>query len=189
MRFADGEKDDAKLAQKIAQLSAKLDKTNADIDMRQQMLDETTELLNSAQAKLASMLRQQENLVEVVRDKNDIVATRAERDVARACNTAMATSFAPLMDTLSSEQKELLDTTGFTDLLENSQNIMNCAMLLALNYVKQATTYAESCGGGGSPGIGWGRAKDDDDDRWWLRCVTKASEMIGSGGRRQGRRR
>lgn len=189
MRFADGEKDDVKLAQKIAQLSAKLDKTNADIDMRQQMLDETTELLNSAQAKFASMLRQQENLVEVVRDKNDIVATRAERDVARACNTAMATSFAPLMDTLSSEQKELLDTTGFTDLLENSQNIMNCAMLLALNYVKQATTYAESCGGGGSPGIGWGRAKDDDDDRWWLRCVTKASEMIGSGGRRQGRRR
>ena len=39
-------------------------------------------------------------------------------------------------------------------------------MLLSLGYIHEATTYAESCGGGGSPGSGWGRDKDEDDDHW-----------------------
>ena len=49
------------------------------------------------------------------------------------------------------------------------------------NYVGkmcEATTYAESCGGGGSPGSGWGRDKDDDDDHWWRRCITVSAAMM-----------
>lgn len=188
-QFGDGEKDDAKLAKKITELREKLDGINEKIDLRQQMLDETTEQLDNARIKLASMMRQHNNLGDVVRDKNDLVATRAERDVARAYNNAVAASLDPLLQKLTPEQKELLDSTGFTELMENGQNIMNCAMLLALNYVTRATTYAESCGGAGGSTSGWGRSKDDDDELWWLKCVTKATEMTSPVGSKKARKR
>ena len=41
-------------------------------------------------------------------------------------------------------------------------DILNVAMLLFMNYLDAATSMSESCGGGGSPGSGWGRDKDDD---------------------------
>ena len=51
-------------------------------------------------------------------------------------------------------------------------------MLLSLGYISEATTYAESCGGGSSPGYGWGRDKDEDDDHWWRRCSAVSAAMM-----------
>ena len=47
-------------------------------------------------------------------------------------------------------------------------------MLLSLGYISEATTYAESCGGDGSPGSGWGR----DNDHWWRRCIAVSDAMM-----------
>ena len=55
----------------------------------------------------------------------------------------------------------------------------------AINYIKEATTYAESCGGGGGNMTGWGRNKDDDDERWWMRCIACAAAMIKPSGRKK----
>ena len=72
------------------------------------------------------------------------------------------------------------------DLAENVQNIANCAMLLAINYVKQATDYAESCGGGGVSNLsGWGKKKDEDDVQWWVRCIATAAAMVKPRGRKK----
>lgn len=51
-------------------------------------------------------------------------------------------------------------------------------MLLSLGYISEATTYAELCGGGGSPGSGWGCDKDEDDDHWWRRCIAVSAAMM-----------
>lgn len=51
-------------------------------------------------------------------------------------------------------------------LTTNTDNVINCAMLLVLGYIREATTYAQSCGGGSSLGTGWGRDKDEDDEHW-----------------------
>ena len=53
-------------------------------------------------------------------------------------------------------------------------DIMNVAMLLFMNYLDAATSMSESCGGGGSPGCGWGRNKDEDDRDWARRCAIQA---------------
>ena len=90
----------------------------------------------------------------------------------------VAKSIEPLLPTLSDEQREIIENTGYVNLTENSENIINCALLLALEYIHEATNYAESCGGGGSPGSGWRREKDDDDERWWMRCMTQSAVMI-----------
>lgn len=54
-------------------------------------------------------------------------------------------------------------------------NILNVAMLLFMNYLDAATSMSESCGGGGSPGSGWGRDKDEDDRDWARRCAMQAN--------------
>ena len=55
-----------------------------------------------------------------------------------------------LASTLTDRQQEILNEYGNSDLMRNSNSIINCAMLLSLGYISEATTYAESCGGGGS---------------------------------------
>ena len=75
-------------------------------------------------------------------------------------------------------QQEIVNESGYTGLSRNSNQIINCAMLLSLGYIREATTYAESCGGGSSPGSGWGRDKDEDDDHWWRRCIAVSAAMM-----------
>ena len=53
-------------------------------------------------------------------------------------------------------------------------DIMDVAMLLFMNYLDAATSMSESCGGGGSPGCGWGRNKDEDDRDWARHCAIQA---------------
>ena len=61
------------------------------------------------------------------------------------------------------------------DSTEALENCIKTAILLFASYVDGATRIAESCGGGGSPGSGWGRDKNEKDDDWARRCAKKAS--------------
>ena len=56
-------------------------------------------------------------------------------------------------------------------------DIQNVAMLLFMDYLDAATSMSESCGGGGTPGSGWGREKDEDDRDWARRCARQASSL------------
>ena len=93
-------------------------------------------------------------------------------------NSMLVPSLEPLASTLTDRQQEILNESGYSDLMRNSNSIINCAMLLSLGYIHEATTYAESCGGGGSPGSGWKRDKDEDDAHWWRRCIAVSAAMM-----------
>lgn len=86
----------------------------------------------------------------------------------------------PLFDNLSREQKNELYNSGFYNLIEGGDKIVNCAFLLSMNIVKEAINYSETHGGGGggSSLSDWGRKMDDDDERWWRRCIRQASSMM-----------
>lgn len=93
-------------------------------------------------------------------------------------NCMLVSSLEPLAPTLTDRQQEILNESGYSDLMRNSNSIINCAMLLSLDYIREATTYAESCGGGGSPSSGWGRDKDEDDEHGWRRCIAVSAAMM-----------
>lgn len=209
-KFGDGEMDDTEFAKKIDSLSKKLDNLDEKIGVRQQQLDDTNYLLEKAKEKLGSLesenevlqtkndelasknltlIKRNENLGKVVTDKNDLLATKAERNAAMAYNHSLATAFEPLKESLTPAQWEILESSGASDLMKNPQQIMNCAMMLALGYLKQATAYAETNGGSAGPGSGWGRDKDEDDEHWWRRCIHQASNMMRSSGRKVGRKK
>ena len=57
------------------------------------------------------------------------------------------------------------------------ENIMHTAMLLFYEYVDGATALSQSCGGGSSPGYGWGKDPKEDEWQWARRCLKKAQEL------------
>lgn len=62
----------------------------------------------------------------------------------------------------------------FADDLGNRDNLFKTAVLLFAGFVNAATNVASSVGGGGDPGTGWGRDKDEDEREWARRCAIKA---------------
>ena len=93
-------------------------------------------------------------------------------------NSMLVSSLEPLVSTFTDRQQKILNESGYSDLMRNSSQIINCAILLSLGYIREATTCAESCGGGGSPGSGWRRDKDEDDDLWWRKCIAVSAAMM-----------
>lgn len=188
-QFADGTKNDPELAAKLKMLRNRLDGIDSKMAERQAMLDETNRLLEAAREKLAEMNREHSYLQDKLGDDYDAQATRHERNMLSGYVQAVDRSLEPLLPTLTPQQQEILEKSGYYDLTDEPSNVMNCALLLGINYIREATAYAQSCGGSGNPGTGWGRAKDDDDDRWWLKCITKAAEITKPSGSRVKRSR
>ena len=61
----------------------------------------------------------------------------------------------------------------------NSAEVMHCATMLFLGMVDDATTFAETHGGGsGGSDLKWGRDEDEDNRAWALRCMRMASRMM-----------
>ena len=101
----------------------------------------------------------------------------------------LASTLEPLHTTLTDRQRDILDESDFTMLTTNAAAVLNCAFLLALNYVRDATAYAESFGGSTVNNTGWGRDKDEDDEQWWRRCIARSAAMMRPGGKKRQRGR
>jgi len=57
------------------------------------------------------------------------------------------------------------------------EQVQHTAMLFFLGYVDGATSLSQSCGGGSSPGTGWGKDPKEDDWMWARRCLKKAQNL------------
>lgn len=113
---------------------------------------------------------------EVLGEDRDLRSVQLQRNMLAIFNSMLVSSLEPLASTLTDRQQEILNESGYSDLMRNCNQIINCAMLLSLGYIREATTYAESCGG--SPGYGWGRDKDEDEEHWWRRCIAVSAAMM-----------
>lgn len=188
-QFEQGNADNAELGRKLAALRKQLEEIDQKLKERNKMLDDTNEVLAKAKGRLQELKKEYSRIQDYIGDDAEREAAKIQKDILSTYNKMVAKSVEPLLPTLSSEQHGILENSGYINLSENSENIINCALLLALEYVHEATNYAESCGGGGCPSTGWGRDKDDDDERWWMRCITQSVAMICNGGRRTRRKR
>lgn len=72
----------------------------------------------------------------------------------------------------------LLDGSMFEQMAENAASVTTVATALFLGYLDKATEIAESHGGGGSPGTGWGKRDDEDDLAFRRRCFFTAMHMM-----------
>ena len=188
-QFEQGNADNAELAKQLSELRKQLDDINEKLIERNQMLNETNETLSQARERLNELRKEHSRAQEYIRDDAAKEAAELQKNILSTYNKMVASSIEPLLPTLSSEQRKVIEDSGYTALTENGENVINCALLLALQYIHEATNYAESCGGGGSLGTGWERDKDDDDERWWMRCIAQSAAMVSPKSRKQKRSR
>lgn len=95
-----------------------------------------------------------------------------------------------LLETLVSEHSDRVARMGkgiqtafdgslLQSLTEQGSDVMHCATLLFLGLVDDATTFAETRGGGGtSSNLKWGKEDDEDNRAWARRCMMMASKMM-----------
>ena len=170
--------DNDELANKIALLRKEMEGIDEKLVARYKMLDDANDTINEAKARLAEMREEHSEMLKSLGEDNDLKATAIQKNILWTYNKMLTNSIEPLIPSLSDRQQEILDDSGYNDLTTNTDNVINCAMLLVLGYIREATTYAQSCGGGSSPGTGWGRDKDEDDEHWWRRCIAQSAAMM-----------
>lgn len=97
--------------------------------------------------------------------------------------------YGELRNSLSPSQRDFLDRTVgeifdgslIENVAENSANLCSVAASLYLGYLNAATRIAQSCGGGGGPGTGWGKRDDENDMDFRRRCFGMAMKMMKPG--------
>ena len=169
--------DNADLAMQMSKLRKELESINEKLALRQKMLDDANSTITEAKQRLAEMKYEHTRMQEVLGEDRYLHSIQLQRNMLATFNSMLVSSLEPLTSTFTDRQQEILNESGYSDLMRNSNSIINCAMLLSLGYIHEATTYSESCGGGGSLGSGWGRDKDDDD-HWWRRCIAVSAAMM-----------
>ena len=76
-------------------------------------------------------------------------------------------------------ERQLFDGSLVQSLSEQGTEVMHCATMLFLGMVDDATTFAETHGGGGGGSdLKWGRDEDEDNRAWALRCMRMASHLM-----------
>ena len=177
-QFGQSGVDNADLAAQMSKLRKELESIDAKLVLRQKMLDDANATITEAKHRLAEMKYEHSRMKEVLGEDRDLQSIQLQRNMLATFISMLVSSLEPLAQTLTDRQQEIVNESGYTGLSRNCNQIINCAMLLSLGYIREATTYAESCGGGGSPGSGWGRDKDEDDEHWWRRCIAVSAAMM-----------
>lgn len=80
---------------------------------------------------------------------------------------------------------DLIGGTILEDAAERGAEIIAVTAALYMGSIEQAMSFAQSRGGGGSsPGTGWGRKPDEDDEAFRGRCFLMARMMMRPPGRK-----
>ena len=80
---------------------------------------------------------------------------------------------------MDASERQLFDGSLIQSVAEQGTEVMHCATMLFLGMVDDATTFAETHGGGSSGSdLKWGRDEDEDNRAWALRCMRMASRMM-----------
>ena len=83
------------------------------------------------------------------------------------------------VSSMSPAEKDALDDSFITSVVERGSEVLHCATLLFLGLVDDATTFAETHGGGGGTSdLKWGRNEDEDNRAWARRCMMMSKQMM-----------
>lgn len=186
-------------------LQANSDNISADIARKIQSLEQQKALVEDKLADKEKKLSETNQLLDTLRkDKEEIEKQAIEledkanqSELSWAHNMSyhlngvmldtMAHEFATRFPNLPDSVKLDFDGTLLCQLAEDGNHVVKVALNLVCGFVDDATTIAQTHGGGGgSPGSGWGKRPDEDDREWARRCLAMARKMCApSVGRRK----
>lgn len=169
-----------------AAISAETDKLKKELAYIQLKLADKQDKLEVADRQLTDL---KENM-DVIQERTEQLKEEAykySRDVHSKVHSLlkdamlenMVNEFRDFSARMSTPERQMFDGTLVQSIAEQGNEVMRCATLLFLGMVDDATTFAETHGGGGSKSdLKWGRDEDEDNRAWALRCIRMASRMM-----------
>ena len=150
-----------------------------------QLIDKQEKLRN-ADRQLAD-LKESMNAIENRTEELKEEAYKYSRDVHSKVDSLlkdamvenMVDEWRELSARMKPSERQMFDDTLVRSVAEQGTEVMHCATPLFLGMVDDATTFAETHGGGGGGSdLKWGRDEDEDNRAWALRCMRMANRMM-----------
>lgn len=170
----------------VAELAARIKMLEKELQGISRQLADKQEKLQTADRQLISL---KENM-DAIEERTETLkeeAYRYSQDVHSKVDTLlkdvlledMVSEYRSASAQMGESERRLLDGSLMQSIAERGTEVMHCATMLFLGMVDDATTFAESHGGGGGGSdLKWGRDEDEDNRAWALRCMRMASRMM-----------
>ena len=159
------EKELASIQEKLADKQEKLQVADRQLDTLKGDMDAISERTEELKGEAYKYSREIHSNVDVL-FKDVMLETLVGEHSARVAE-------------MKPSEQVAFDGSLLQSLTEQGSEVMQCATLLFLGMVNEATTFAETHGGGGSKSdLKWGRDEDEDNRAWARRCMMMASRMM-----------
>jgi hypothetical protein len=153
-------------------IQEKLDDKHAKLDVAEQQL---SVLRNDMQA----ISERKEELQMEARKISSEVQTKVDNLLRDVMLEGLISEHQQRVSSMSPAEKDALDDSFITSVVERGSEVLHCATLLFLGLVDDATTFAETHGGGGGTSdLKWGRNEDEDNRAWARRCMMMSKQMM-----------
>lgn len=159
------EKELASIREKLADKQEKLQVADRQLDTLKGDMDAISERTEELRGEAYKYSREIHSNVDVLL-KDVMLETLVGEHSARVAE-------------MKPSEQVAFDGSLLQSLIEQGSEVMHCATLLFLGMVNDATTFAETHGGGGGKSdLKWGRDEDEDNRAWARRCMMMASRMM-----------
>ncbi len=169
----------AELASQIKMLEKELQGISRQLADKQEKLQTADRQLISLKENMDAIAERTETLKEEAYHYSQDVHSKVDTLLKDVLLEDMVSEYRSASVQMGESERQLLDGSLMQSIAERGTEVMHCATMLFLGMVDDATTFAESHGGGGGGSdLRWGRDEDEDNRAWALRCMRMASRMM-----------
>ena len=169
----------AELAYRIKMLEKELQGISRQLADKQEKLQTADRQLISLKENMDAIAERTETLKEEAYHYSQDVHSKVDTLLKDVLLEDMVSEYRSASVQMGESERQLLDGSLMQSIAERGTEVMHCATMLFLGMVDDATTFAESHGGGGGGSdLKWGRDEDEDNRAWALRCMRMASRMM-----------
>ncbi len=169
----------AELASRIKMLEKELQSISRQLADKQEKLQTADRQLISLKENMDAIAERTETLKEEAYHYSQDVHSKVDTLLKDVLLEDMVSEYRSASVQMGESERQLLDGSLMQSIAERGTEVMHCATMLFLGMVDDATTFAESHGGGGGGSdLKWGRDEDEDNRAWALRCMRMASRMM-----------
>lgn len=171
--------DAAQLAAQIQVLQKELHGIDKQLADKQEKLQTADRQLSDLKENMDAIQERTEDLKEEAYKYSHDVHSKVDSLLKDVLLESVVSEYRNASAQLDVSERQLFDGTLVQSLSEQGAEVMHCATMLFLGMVDDATTFAETRGGGGGGSdLKWGRDNDEDNRAWALRCMRMASRMM-----------
>jgi len=169
----------AELAARIKMLEKELQGISRQLADKQEKLQTADRQLISLKENMDAIAERTETLKEEAYHYSQDVHSKVDTLLKDVLLEDMVSEYRSASVQMGESERQLLDGSLMQSIAERGTEVMHCATMLFLGMVDDATTFAESHGGGGGGSdLKWGRDEDEDNRAWALRCMRMANRMM-----------